>query len=149
MSIRYGWILMQDTICQGSVVSDWATATQNDYEVEYPDLASLKDKAKELLDLRIGWLKTRITEVEMLPEPEEDEALHVDSDAAEAITSLAYDDAGEYSIVYVAIEGEGPEAVMSFHNDARDPTPLAELYNEAGRNGTLVWPPPEEAAEAA
>lgn len=123
-----GWILMENTICQGDISCDWA---ENDDRTESLDVGTVADKGREALDIRIAFLQSRVDEIS-------------NDDDAEDVIGHATDDQDLW-LQEVEVEGEGPGARLYFIQDdgeREEVGTLAEFSKRSGRALPVRWPAP-------
>lgn len=126
MKTTRGWILMENTICQGDISCDWIEEGGH----ESLDLGTCADKGREALDLRIAFLQSRLDAIE-------------DEDDTDDIIGNATDDQDVW-LQEVEIEGAGPGARVYLIQDdgERDLVgTLQEFSKRSGRNLPVRWPP--------
>ena len=121
-----GYVIMDNTICQGNIVAGWLTIPRTDTtpDIEVPEIyRSPKAAALSILEDRIEWLESRKGNVEALDDDAEDLLDDCNGEAG---------DDQDFWIEAVEIDGEGADAVVMFCETEVQRT-LRELSANAGR----------------
>lgn len=118
-----GYVICQDTLC--GVVIDWIT---NEDGTESPDFyTDSRQAAREIIDQRIEWARSRLDNLDAMDEDDCDEA-----------NGEAGDDLGLY-IQPCTITGASPGARIKF-DDWETSELLSDFHWNNGRDGTVRWP---------